>query len=51
MVRVKPCLHVGWRGTRFLLRCAVYSAKTARALTDWRALSAGLGRIALEFTP
>jgi len=51
LVRVKPCLHVGWRGTRFLRRCAADGAKAASALAHLRALFAGLSRIALEFTP
>ena len=51
LVRVKPCLHVGWRGTRFLRCCAADGAKFASALTHLCALSAGLGRAALEFTP
>jgi hypothetical protein len=49
--RRKPCLHVGWRGTRFLRRCAADGAKFASALAHLRALFAGLGRAALEFTP
>lgn len=51
LVRVKPCLHVGWRGTRFLRRCAADGAKFASTLTHLRALFAELARIALEFTP
>ena len=51
MVRVKPCLHVGWRGTRFVWQCAVRGAKAVPALIEWRALSAGLGSAALEFMP
>lgn len=50
-VRVKPCLHVGWRGTRFGRPCAVCGAKAAPALVEWRAFSAGLGSAALEFMP
>ncbi len=49
LVRVKPCLHVGWRGTRFGRPCAVRGAEVASALIEWRALSAGLGSAALEF--
>jgi hypothetical protein len=51
LVRVKPCLHVGWRGTRFGFPCAVRGAKAVPALIEWRALSAGLGSAALEFMP
>jgi hypothetical protein len=51
LVRVKPCLHVGWRGTRFGCPCAVRGAKAVPALIEWRALSAGLGSAALEFMP
>ncbi len=47
--RRKPCLHVGWRGTRFLRRCAVYGAKAAPALVCRRASPAVLGRATLEF--
>ncbi len=43
LVRVKPCLHVGWRGTRFLRRRAVPGAKAAPALVCQRASPAGLG--------
>ncbi|WP_155835095.1 hypothetical protein [Herbaspirillum sp. RV1423] len=49
--RRKPCLHVGWSGTRFEWLCAVISAKTAPALIEWRASPAGLGSAALEFMP
>ena len=49
--RRKPCLHVGWSGTRFEWLCAVISAKTAPALIEWRASPAGLGSVALEFMP
>jgi hypothetical protein len=30
--RLKPCLHVGWRGTRPNTRCAVRDAKRPRGL-------------------
>ena len=50
MGRVKPCLHVGWRGTRFGQPCAVCGAKFTSTLIHLRALSAGLRRIALDFT-
>ncbi len=50
-LRRKPCLHVGWRGTRFGWQCAVCGTKSAPALIEWRALSAGLGGAALEFMP
>ena len=49
--RRKPCLHVGWRGTRFGWQCAACGTKSAPALIEWRALSAGLGSAALEFMP
>jgi len=51
LVRVKPCLHVGWRGTRFGCPCAVRGAKAVPALIEWRASPAGLGSAALEFMP
>lgn len=51
LVRVKPCLHVGWRGTRFGCPCAVRGAKAVPALIEWRALSTGLGSAALEYMP
>lgn len=50
-VHVKPCLHVGWRGTRFGRTCAVRGAKAAPALVYQRASLAGLGSATLEFIP
>ncbi len=50
LVPVRPCLHVGWRGTRFGQPCAVCGAKFTSTLIHLRALSAGLRRIALDFT-
>jgi len=49
--RRKPCLHVGWRGTRFGRPCAVCGAKAAPALVYQRASLAGLGSATLEFIP
>jgi hypothetical protein len=34
--RRKPCLHVGWRGTRLNARCAVRDAKPPRDLVILR---------------
>ena len=39
-VRVKRCLHVGWRGTRLRWPCAASDAKAARVLKMWCALFA-----------
>ena len=47
--RRKPCLHVGWRGTRFGWPSAVCGVKATPALIEWRASPAGLGSAALEF--
>jgi hypothetical protein len=49
--RRKPCLHVGWRGTRFMRCCAVCGAKAAPALVYQRASPAGLGSATQEFIP
>jgi len=49
--RRKPCLHVGWRGTRFGRPCAVCGAKAAPALVYQRASLAGLRSATLEFIP
>ncbi len=49
--RRKPCLHVGWRGTRFMRRGAVYGAKAAPALVFPRASPAGLGSATPESMP
>jgi len=49
LMRVKPCLHVGWRGTRYLHRCAADGAKFASVLTHPRASPAGLGGATPEF--
>ena len=49
--RRKPCLHVGWRGTRFMRCCAVCGAKAAPALVYQRASPAGLGSATPELMP
>lgn len=49
--RRKPCLHVGWRGTRFGRPCALCGTKTAPALVYQCASLAGLGSATLEFMP
>ncbi|TAM59223.1 MAG: hypothetical protein EPN49_11430 [Rhodanobacter sp.] len=41
--RRKPCLHGGWRGTRFWRRCAADDAAFAPAMKDSRASHARLG--------
>lgn len=49
-LRRKPCLHVGWRGTRFGWRCAVCGAKSSPTLAHQRALPAVPSRAMPEFT-
>ena len=41
--RRKAGLHVGWRGTRDLRRCAADGAMVTPALKEWRASHARLG--------
>ena len=45
--RRKPCLHVGWRGTRLNTRCAVRDAKRPRGLAILRVRYAASRRSAL----
>ena len=46
--RPKPCLHVGWRGTRLNTRCAVREAKCPMALVNLRVRYATSRCTALE---
>lgn len=47
--RRKPCLHVGWRGTRLRGGCAVKDTKVPSCLGFLRAWHASLRGNALEF--